>query len=183
MILLHLSSALGGELFFGVIAAVTFSTILAVVAGLTVAMSSSAARDIFSVVWPASAENSERLELIVFRSAAVVTTLIAALLSLALQNENIAYLSALSFGIAAATNFPILILAIYWDKLTTKGAICGGASGLSAALFLLVLGPTVWVQLLGNSEPVFPSNYSTLISTPLAFSVAYVVSKLDHRHS
>ncbi len=180
MILLHLSDFLGGELLFGFIAAVTFSTILAVVAGLTVAMSSSAARDIYFALHGNITDQSEKKELIVFRVTAVLTVTLACFISIALQKENIAYLSALAFGIAAATNFPILILAIYWKKLTTKGALSGGAAGLVAALVLLVLGPTIWVKLLGNSEPIFPSDYSTLISAPLAFIVAYVVSISDH---
>jgi cation/acetate symporter len=179
MILLHLSQSLGGDLLFGVIAAVTFSTILAVVAGLTVAMSSSAARDVYFVLKANPADEDERMELIIFRVTAVVTIVVAAILSLALKNENIAYLTALAFGIAAATNFPILILAIYWKNLTVKGAIFGGVAGLFSSLFLLILGPTVWVQLLGNSSPIFPSDYSTLISVPIAFIVAYIVSKLD----
>ena len=103
----------------------------------------------------------------------------ACFVSIALQKENIAYLTALAFGIAAATNFPILILAIYWKRLTTRGALSGGFSGLVVALILLVIGPTVWVQLLGNTDPIFPSDYSTLISVPVAFFVAYVVSVLD----
>jgi len=179
MILLHLSQSLGGDLLFGVIAAVTFSTILAVVAGLTVAMSSSAARDVYFVLKANPADEDERVELMIFRMTAVVTIVVAAILSLALKNENIAYLTALAFGIAAATNFPILMLAIYWKHLTVKGAIFGGVGGLFSSLFLLILGPTVWVQLLGNSSPIFPSDYSTLISVPFAFIVAYIVSKLD----
>ena len=179
MILLHLADILGGELLFGVIAAVTFSTILAVVAGLTVAMSSSAARDIYFSLKGGVTHQSEKKELFVFRATAVLAVIFACFVSIALQKENIAYLSALAFGIAAATNFPILILAIYWKRLTTRGALSGGFSGLVVALILLVIGPTVWVQLLGNSDPIFPSDYSTLISVPVAFFVAYVVSVLD----
>ena len=179
MILLHLSDYLGGELLFGVIAAVTFSTILAVVAGLTVAMSSSAARDIYFAFKENRQDEDDKTEIFVFRATAVFAVTVACFISIALQKENIAYLSALAFGIAAATNFPILILAIYWEKLTRAGALCGGMAGLLAALVLLVLGPTVWVQLLGNSAAVFPSDYSTLISAPFAFLVAYVVSIMD----
>ena len=179
MILLHLSTALGGEVLFGIITAVTFSTILAVVAGLAIAMSSSAAHDIYAVMTKKPGGPSERSELAIFRTAAVVTTALAALISVALQNENIAYLSAFAFGIAASTNFPILILALYWPRLTLRGALAGGTAGLATALVLLMLGPTIWVQLLGNADPIFPSDYSTLVSTPLAFMVAWVVSLLD----
>lgn len=176
MILLHLSTALGGEVLFGVLTAVTFSTILAVVAGLAIAMASSASHDLYVSLSKNPEGVSEHSELRVFRFAAVLTTALAALVSIGLQNENIAYLSAFAFGIAASTNFPILILALYWDRLTMKGALVGGSAGLITALILLVLGPTIWVQLLGNPEAVFPSDYSTLVSTPVAFLFAYLFS-------
>ena len=142
-------------------------------------MSSSAARDIYFAFKENRQDEDDKTEIFVFRATAVFAVTVACFISIALQKENIAYLSALAFGIAAATNFPILMLAIYWEKLTRAGALCGGMAGLLAALVLLVLGPTVWVQLLGNSAAVFPSDYSTLISAPFAFLVAYVVSIMD----
>ncbi|MDA9372404.1 cation acetate symporter [Porticoccaceae bacterium] len=179
MILLHLSKYLGGELLFGMIAALTFSTILAVVAGLTVAMASSAARDIYFALRGEMGQETERMEILIFRMTAVFAVIVACFISIALQKQNIAYLSALAFGIAAATNFPILILTIYWRRLTTLGALSGGLTGLLTALIMLVIGPTVWVQLLGNANPIFPSDYSTLISAPIAFLVSYIVSLMD----
>ena len=94
-------------------------------------------------------------------------------------HEEIGRESALAFGISAATNMSILMLATYWDKLTRAGALCVGVAGLLATLVLQILGPTVWVQLLGNPAPLFPSDYSTLILAPFAFFVAFVVSMLD----
>ena len=181
MIFLHLATALGGEVLFGFIAAVTFSTILAVVAGLAIAMATSAAHDIFATMSNSPDDRSEHKELVVFKIAAVATTALAALISIVLQDQNIAYLTAFAFGIAASTNFPILILVLYWKRLTTRGALAGGTAGLATALTLLVLGPTVWVKVLGHAEPVFPSDYSTLISTPVAFAVACIVSMADPR--
>jgi len=178
MILLHLSTALGGEVLFGVITAVTFSTILAVVAGLTIAIASSASYDIYATATGSTESADERFELKVFRGAVILSVAVAAGLSVALQDQNIAYLSAFAFGIAASTNFPILILALYWPRLTKRGALVGGSAGLVSALLLLVVGPTIWVQLLGNDSPLFPSDYSTLISTPVAFVFAYTFSIL-----
>ena len=176
MILLHLSTALGGEVLFGVITAVTFSTILAVVAGLTIAMASSASYDIYATIAGNTDSTDERFELKIFRGAVILFVAVAAILSVALQDQNIAYLSAFAFGIAASTNFPILILALYWSRLTKRGALAGGSAGLLSALLLLVVGPTIWVQLLGNDAPLFPTDYSTLISTPIAFIFAYLFS-------
>ncbi len=92
--------------------------------------------------------------------------------------EEIGRESALALEIAAATNFSILMLATYWDKVTRLGVLCVGVEGLLAVLVLLILGPTFSVQLLGNPDPVFPSDCSTLISAPFAFFVAFVVSML-----
>ena len=179
MILLHLLDYLGGELLFGVIAAITFSIILAMVAGLTVTISSGAARDIYFSFKGSPQNKDDKTEIFVFRATAVFAVTVACFTSILLQKENIAYLSALAFAIAVAINFPMLMLAIYWEKLTRVGALCGGMAGLLAVLVLPVLGPTVWVQLLGNPAPVFPSDYSTLISAPFAFLVAITVSILD----
>ena len=119
------------------------------------------------------------MEILIFRMTAVFAVIVACFISIAPQRENIAYLSLLAFGIAAATNFPILILTIYWRRLTTLGSLSGGLAGLLTALMMLVIGPTVWVQLLGNPNPIFPSDYSTLISAPIAFLVSYIVSLMD----
>lgn len=181
MILLHLSTALGGEVLFGIITAVTFSTILAVVAGLTIAMGSSVSHDIYATLLADSQKLCERSELRVFRVAVVISVALAAVMSIGLKGQNIAYLSAFAFGIAASTNFPILILAIYWPGLTLRGALTGGSAGLILALVLLILGPTIWVKLLGNAEPIFPSDYSTLVSTPIAFIFAFLFSMYDRR--
>lgn len=183
MILLHLSTALGGEVLFGIITAVTFSTILAVVAGLAIAMASSASHDIYASMADSPDSIDERVELKVFRVAVVISVAVAAILSIALQDQNVAYLTAFAFGIAASTNFPILILALYWPRLTKAGALVGGSAGLASALILLVIGPTVWVQLLGNDAPLFPSDYSTLISVPVAFLFAYVFSIMGSSHA
>lgn len=179
MVFVHLASALGGEILFGIMAAIAFSTILAVVAGLGVAMASTAANDIYrGITRHRDAAAKDRAETRVFRIAAAGAAAIGVGLSIALQDENIAFLSALAFGIAASTNFPILILALYWPRLSATGAIAGGAAGMILSIGLLILGPTVWQKILGNEQALFPSDYSTLVAAPAAFVIAIGVSLL-----
>ena len=177
MAVVHLASAVGGEWLFGVIAAVAFATILAVVAGLTVTIASAASHDIYATLVGRKLSD-EGHELSVFRWTAVGASALAVLLAIALQRENIAVLVAGAMVLAASANFPVLFLVIYWRGLTAAGAIAGGLSGLVSALVLLVLGPSVWVKVLGNPTAIFPAEYPTLITMPLAFLVAWLVSRL-----
>ena len=181
MAVVHLASAVGGELLFGAIAAVAFATILAVVAGLTVAIASSAAHDIYATLRSKASAADEKKELMAFRIAAIAAAVFAVVLAIVLQHENIAVLVAAALTLAASANFPVLFLVIYWRGLTVAGAVAGGLSGLISALVLLVLGPNVWVKVLGFDSPIFPWEYPTLITMPLAFAVALVVSKLTSR--
>jgi len=88
-------------------------------------------------------------------------------------------MATLAFAVSASTNFPILILSLYWRGLTTRGMVIGGATGLISTIVLLVLGPTVWVDVLGHAAPVFPYKYPALITCPAAFVTIYLVSRLD----
>lgn len=175
MAVVHLASAVGGPALFGVIAAVAFATILAVVAGLTVSIASAASHDIYATLTKQNLSD-EGHELWVFRLTAIGASVLAVLLAVALQHENIAVLVAGALVLAASANFPILFLVIYWRGLTVAGAVTGGLAGLISALVLLIIGPSVWVKLLGFPEPIFPSEYPTLITMPLAFLVAWLVS-------
>ena len=174
VVFLHLATALGGDILFGLMAAVSFATILAVVAGLGVAMASTAANDLFRPL--VSTAVADRWATVVFRLTAVLSSAIGVVLAIVLQNENIAFLSALAFGIAASTNFPILLLALYWNRLTSAGAIAGGSAGLVISLGLLIVGPTIWQKILGNPAPLFPSDYSALVAFPSAIVVCVLVS-------
>ena len=180
MAFIHLAHAVGGELLYGIMSAVAFATILAVVAGLGVAIASTAANDIYRTLAEGRGRFTERRELRVFRLSAVAASVVGVILAMVLRNENIAFLSALAFGVAASTNFPLLLLALYWDKLTAFGAIMGGACGLVLSVGLLILGPTVWQKILGNSEPIFPSDFSTLVAAPVCFVVAILASLYAH---
>lgn len=178
MVSIHLSRAVGGEAFFGIISAVAFATILAVVAGLALASVSAVAHDLYAnVVKSGRATGAEQLR--VSRITAVLLGIIVAGLGLLFERQNIAYLISLTLAIGASTHFPLLILTIYWPGLTTRGALVGGSAGLASAITLTVLGPGIWVNVLGKDAPIFPEAYPALWSVGLAFSLMYCVSKLD----
>ena len=104
-------------------------------------------------------------------------------LGLAFEGQNVSYLVSLALAVAASTNFPLLILAMYWSGFTTKGAVIGGIVGLVTTLVLMVLGPAVWVGILGNSEPIFPSGYPALYAMVAAFTTMIGVSVLDRQEA
>lgn len=174
MVVVHLARALGGELLFGILAAVAFATILAVVSGLTTAVSSAAANDIYAVL--GGKRRSERNEIHVFRAAAVLSSLLVVLLAIAFKHENVAFLSTMAFSVAASANFPVLILALYWRGTTAAGAMVGGLVGLGSSMLMIVLGPGVWVKVLGYAEPIVPSEFPALLTAPLAAGATILVS-------
>lgn len=177
MVVVHLATALGGEVLLGVVAAVTFATILAVVAGLTIAIASASAHDLYASLHRGQVD--ERRELRVFRLATIASSALAVGLAIIFKQQNIAVLIAMALGIAASANFPVLLLAIYWRGLTARGALAGGTVGLLTAIALIVLGPEVWVRVLGNAQAISPLEYPALVAAPLAFITAWLVSSLD----
>ena len=177
MVALHLAHYLGGEAMFGLMAAVAFATILAVVAGLTVAAASSISHDLYAKVI-AGERRSEATEKLVFRGAAVLIGLLGIVLGIAFKGQNILFLTGLVFSIGASACFPILFMTMYWTRLTTAGAVAGGSAGLALSVGLIVLGPSVWVQVLGNPAPIVPLSQPAIISAPAAFLVMIVVSLL-----
>lgn len=177
MVVVHLATALGGEVLLGIVAAVTFATILAVVAGLTIAVASASAHDLYASLQKGHID--ERKELRVFRFATVASSALAVILAIIFKEQNIAVLIAMALGIAASANFPVLLLAIYWRGLTARGALIGGTVGLLSAITLIVLGPEVWVRVLGNEQAISPLEYPALVAAPLAFITAWIVSVLD----
>ncbi|MDU9394120.1 cation acetate symporter [Pseudomonas sp. zfem002] len=178
MVALHLANTVGGSLFLGFLSAVAFATILAVVAGLTLAGASAISHDLYVTVLKRG-KASEAEEMKVSRLAVVGLGLVAIALGILFEQVNIAFLVGLTFGIAASANFPVLIMAMYWKGLTTRGAICGGLAGLISSLTLVTLSPTVWVTVLGHAQAVFPYDHPALFSMPLAFLVLVLVSHFD----
>jgi cation/acetate symporter len=182
MVALHLAHYLGGEALFGLIASVAFATILAVVAGLTVAAASSISHDLYAKVI-ARENRSERTEKLVFRIATIVIGVLGIALGIAFKGQNILFVTGLVFSIGASACFPILIMAMYWSRLTTAGAVAGGATGLGLSVGLIVLGPSVWVQILGNTAPIIPLSQPAIISAPAAFVVMILVSLVTREHA
>ncbi len=178
MAAIHLSRIVGGDLFFGFMSAVAFSTILAVVAGLTLAGATAVSHDLYANVFR-HGRASEADEVRVSRLTAIGIGLVTIALGILFEKQNIAYLVSLALVVSASANFPTLFLCLFWRGLTTRGAIAGGYLGLTSAIGLMILGPTVWVGMLGNSEPVFPYLYPGLFSITLAFAAAWLFSVTD----
>ena len=162
----------------GIIAAVAFATILAVVAGLMLASVAALTHDLYSNV-AMNGDIDQNRQIRLSRYAAVVLGIMVAILGIAFERQNIAYLVSLTLAIGASTNFPLLILSMYWRGLTTKGAVAGGVVGLFSAILLMVLGPAVWVDVFGNDQPVFSQAYPALYSVGLAFFTMWIFSILD----
>jgi len=118
----------------------------------------------------------------VSKIATVGLGVIAIFMGIAFEQQNIAFVVGLAFAIAASANFPILFLSMYWSKLTTRGAVIGGSLGLATAVMLVILGPIVWVQILGNAEAIFPYKYPALFSVTVSFLSIWFFSITDKSH-
>ena len=178
MAAIHLAHAIGGNLFLGFVSAVAFATILAVVAGLALAGASAVSHDLYaSVLRKGAAVSADELR--VSRQTVVALAVLAILLGIVFEEQNVAFMVSLAFALAASANFPVLILSLLWPGCTTRGVVAGGTVGLLVALVLTVLSPTVWVSVLGYSEPAFPFSSPTVFSMPLAFLTIWLVSKMD----
>ena len=178
MVAVHLASAVGGNLFLGFISAVAFATILAVVAGLTLAGASAVSHDLYACVIK-KGKAREQDELKVTKITTLALGVVAILLGIAFEKQNIALMVGLAFSIAASCNFPVLFLSMYWKGLTTRGALFGGILGLGTAVVLTILSPTVWVSILGNAQAIFPYEYPALFSMIVAFATTWFFSVTD----
>jgi cation/acetate symporter len=178
MAAIHLANAVGGSLFLGFISAVAFATILAVVAGLTLAGATAVSHDLYASVYKKGKAN-DKDEIRVSKITTIALALLAIGLGILFEKQNIAFMVGLAFSIAASCNFPVLFLSMYWKNLTTRGAMIGGWLGLVTAVTLMILGPTVWVQVLGNAQAIFPYEYPALFSMAIAFSGIWFFSITD----
>ncbi|HYG38478.1 MAG TPA: cation/acetate symporter ActP [Cytophagales bacterium] len=179
---LLLSETVGGQVFLGFIAAVAFATILAVVAGLTLSGASTLSHDLYINVFK-NGKSDEAGEVKVAKRATLALGIIAILLGLIFKGQNVAFMVGLAFAIAASANFPSLILSILWKKFTTKGATSSIITGTVLAIALIILSPTVWVDVFGYEEAVFPWKNPALISLTASFLVGIVVSMMDKEPS
>ncbi|TXT30346.1 MAG: cation/acetate symporter [Rhodocyclaceae bacterium] len=178
MVAMHLSKAVGGDMLLGFLAAVAFATILAVVSGLALAGASAISHDLYARVIKKGTA-SEASEIRVSKIATICLGFVAIILGILFEKQNIAFMVGLAFGVAAAANFPVLILSMYWKGLTTRGALFGGYGGLVSAVLFVVFSKSVWVDVLHNAAPLFPYTQPALFAMPIAFILAYIFSKTD----
>ena len=179
MAAIHLSQVIGGNIFMGFICAVAFATILAVVSGLMLSAATTISHDLFAgVIRKGACTDAEELR--VSRLTVILLSIIGIMLAVLFKGQNVAVLATLPLVIAASANFPVLFLFMYWKGFTTRGALYGGYTGLLLAVSLIILGPTVWVNVLGYAEPVFPYTYPTLFSMGACFLFTWFFSITDN---
>ena len=180
MAAIHLANAVGGNVFLGFISAVAFATILAVVAGLTLSGASAVSHDLYATVFKKGNADSAS-ELKVSRITTMVLGVIAVVLGIAFEKQNIAFMVSLAFAIAASANFPVLFMSVLWKDCTTKGAVIGGFLGLISSVALTVVSPSVWEATLGNPKgsALFPYTSPALFSMTIGFVGIWLFSILD----
>lgn len=168
---------LGGTPFLGFIAAVAFATILAVVAGLTLAGASALSHDIFTHA-VRKEKATEAAQVRVARAAAVGFGLGAIVLGILFKGQNVAFMVGLAFAVAASANFPPLLLSILWRRFNTAGAVSSIVAGAFLSVVLIVLSPTVWVDLLHEPHAIFPLRNPAIVSMPASFLCGMIASFL-----
>ena len=179
MAAVHLATAVGGNVFLGFISAVAFATILAVVAGLTLSGASAVSHDLYSVVIKKGTATSQD-ELRVSRVTTVALGVIAVVLGIVFEKQNIAFMVSLAFAVAASATFPVLFMSVLWKNCTTRGAALGGFLGLITAVVLTVLSKSVWVDVFHNKEAIFPYTSPALFSMTAGFVGIWLFSLMDN---
>jgi len=170
-----LAEYLGGTAFLGFIAAVAFATILAVVAGLTLAGASAYSHDIYvHVIKKGTA--TEQQEVRAAKIATLVFGVLAVGLGILFKGQNVAFMVGLAFSIAASANFPALLLSITWKNFTTSGAVASILTGTFLSIGMIVISPTVWVAVLKNPTPIIGLANPCIVSMTAAFVVGWIVS-------
>jgi cation/acetate symporter len=173
---------LGGTAFLGFIAAVAFATILAVVAGLTLAGASALSHDIF-VHAVRGGHATEHEQIRVARLATVLFGGLAVVLGIVFRGQNVAFMVGLAFAIACSANFPPLLLSIVWRRFTTMGAVAAIATGAVLSVSLIIGSPTVWVDVLKHAAPLVPLKNPAIVSMPAAFLAGILVSLASREES
>ncbi|MDT5249705.1 MAG: cation/acetate symporter [Mycobacterium sp.] len=172
-----LAFELGGVVLLAVISAVAFATILAVVAGLTITASASFAHDVYASVIKKN-QVSEDEQVRVSRITAVVLGVVAIGLGILANGQNVAFLVALAFAIAAAANLPTILYSLYWRRFNTRGALWSMYGGLISTLVLIVFSPAVsgstTAMIPGADFAWFPLSNPGIVSIPLAFLLGIV---------
>jgi cation/acetate symporter len=179
MAAVHLAAAVGGNLFLGFISAVAFATILAVVAGLTLSGASAVSHDLYATVFKKGHATSAN-ELRVSRITTVVLGIVAVVLGIVFEKQNIAFMVSLAFAVAASATFPVLFMSVLWKDCTTRGATIGGFLGLLTAVGLTILSKSVWVDVFGYPSAIFPYTSPALFSMLAGFVGIWLFSIMDH---
>jgi cation/acetate symporter len=170
-----LAQVLGGSPFLGFISAVSFATILAVVAGLTLSGAAALSHDLWVNVIK-KGDSSETEQLKVARIATLLLGVVAMILGIIFKGQNVAYMVGLAFAIAASANFPSLLMSMVWKGFTTKGAVASILVGTLSALILIYLSPTIQIDILKHPAAIFPLKNPGLVTIPLSFAVGIIVS-------
>ena len=180
MAAVHLANAVGGNVFLGFISAVAFATILAVVAGLTLSGASAVSHDLYATAIKGGKADGAS-ELRVSRMTTVALGILAVLLGIVFEKQNVAFMVSLAFAIAASANFPVLFMSVLWKDCTTRGAVIGGFLGLISSVLLTIVSPSVWEATLGYSKgsALFPYASPTLFSMTIGFVGIWLFSILD----
>ena len=187
-----LAYQLGGTVLLGIIAAGAFATILAVVAGLTITASASFAHDIYvNVIKHGVVEDAAHLEVKIARRTAIVIGVVAILGGILANGQNIAFLVALAFAVAASANLPTILYSLFWKRFNTTGALCSIYGGLAITLVLIIFSPVVSGKAVdkatGRSPSMlqgvdfhwFPLDNPGLVSIPLSFLLGYLGTVLS----
>jgi cation/acetate symporter len=173
-----LAQALGGPVLLGIISAIAFATILAVVAGLTITAATSFAHDIWANRKGRSGGSGSVDEVKIARRTVVVIGVVAILGGIAAQGQNVAFLVALAFAVAASANLPTILFSLFWKRFTTRGAVMSMYGGLATALILILFspavsgGPTPMIQ--GVDFHWFPLSNPGIISIPVGFLLGII---------
>lgn len=178
-----LALQLGGPLLMGFISAVAFATILAVVAGLAITAAASFAHDIYASVIKKGKVEDPDAEVKIARRTVVVIGAVAILGGIGVQGQNIAFLVALAFAVAASANLPTIIYSLFWRRFTTRGAVWSIYGGLGSAILLIAFSPVVsgseTAMIPGADFAIFPLSNPGIISIPLGFILGWLGSITD----
>lgn len=181
-----LAKILGGDTLFAVISAVSFATILAVVAGIVLTGATAFSHDFYNEIIKGG-KATEKEQVRMARLASIGITVLSIVLALFVQKINVAFLASLALTVAASSNLPVILFTVYWKRFNVTGAITGMLVGLFGTIILVALSPNVWSAEAGKAlfvgTPIFPLASPGIVSIPLGFLGAYVGTILSTRKS
>jgi cation/acetate symporter len=181
-----LAFELGGPLLLGLISAIAFATILAVVAGLTITAAASFAHDIYASVVK-KGKPAAGAEVKVARRTVVIIGIVAIIGGIGANGQNVAFLVALAFAVAASANLPTIVYSLFWKRFTTQGALWSMYGGLASAIILIIFSPVVsgsetsMLKTESIDFAIFPLSNPGIVSIPLAFFLGWLGTVLDKK--